>query len=623
MATETVRKFQYYQILEVSRRATQQEVDASYRRLANQNHPDKNPDPKANELFKKINQAYQVIGNSKLRAEYDKSPAECPDCWTYEVIQTAFPYWRCRHCGCQFNPAAPSEIKRFSQSAIPETLRKKLELFSSTQCSCCSKFYTQPFLCPQDKLTSNCLNFTELNQQERDKRLEDEKWRWRISDMLDQSIESELLARCRNPQCAALNPNPKTSTCWRCKQNTLRCPSPECEAKPLLMYDIDSEKWKCPSNSCRKTFAFVKQPAVEKKSDLELSEEVCPKDKSKLYFDSLLLLWSCSKCKRTYTYQELKPRPHAAKATDAAETEKQDESGPKQSQEKSQSQFSKDTTSVETKPPVSHVFNTGKLEHSSFWEDFKKMVVGKQAQSHQQQTTESKSSESNKEDILRKNENASKQTKQRIKRKIYLHNLQYSRRIREAFSRLYILLVGLLGALILYIGFLPVLQNSSNQQVIKLWWGAIWSFGDLSDYLRGIGAVIAAVLIAGGLLGILIAPFKRHSATRFVFLGGLAGLMLLGALWSGLLNGSLRVLFIMGFGGAKTALYDSLSGGIPKVFSHNQKVVEQLLKYGWLKNLSCWLRCVVRRNLAFLNVVAETKIADKPHPRHLTYTEED
>ncbi len=352
MATDTFRKYHYYKILEISRKATQQEIDASYRRLANQNHPDKNPNPNAHELFKKINQAYQVLGNSKLRVEYDNSQAECPDCWTYEVIQTAFPYWRCRRCGCQFNPAAPSEIKRFHQSAIPEKLRKKLELFSSTQCSSCRRFYTQPFLCIQDKLTSSCRYIDELNQQEREEKLENEKWHWRISDMLNQSVEHELMTRCRNPQCGALNPNPKTSNCWRCKQNTLRCPS--CEAAPFLSYDLVTDKWRCINNSCRKTFAFLQPKKIQPRPELKLSEEVCPLDKTNLYFDPLVLLWKCKVCGRTYTNQELHQKP---RQSDKINNQKK--SGEENSAH-----------------PISQ---KNKREHPSFWEDLRRMVVGQQS----------------------------------------------------------------------------------------------------------------------------------------------------------------------------------------------------------------------------------------------------
>ncbi len=63
----------YYTILEVNREATAEEIKKSYRRLAMIYHPDKNPDnKKAEEKFKDIAEAYEVLSDEKKRAEYDR-----------------------------------------------------------------------------------------------------------------------------------------------------------------------------------------------------------------------------------------------------------------------------------------------------------------------------------------------------------------------------------------------------------------------------------------------------------------------------------------------------------------------------------------------------------------------
>jgi len=63
----------YYEILEVSRSATLEEIKKAYRRLALKYHPDRNPgDKEAEEKFKLINEAYQVLGDEKKRAIYDR-----------------------------------------------------------------------------------------------------------------------------------------------------------------------------------------------------------------------------------------------------------------------------------------------------------------------------------------------------------------------------------------------------------------------------------------------------------------------------------------------------------------------------------------------------------------------
>ena len=62
----------YYNLLGVSRSASDKEVRQAYRRLARQYHPDLNPgDPKAEARFKEINEAYQVLSNPKSRQQYD------------------------------------------------------------------------------------------------------------------------------------------------------------------------------------------------------------------------------------------------------------------------------------------------------------------------------------------------------------------------------------------------------------------------------------------------------------------------------------------------------------------------------------------------------------------------
>jgi molecular chaperone DnaJ len=66
-------KRDYYEVLGVQRGATDQELKQAYRRLAIKFHPDKNPgDSEAEERFKEIAEAYQVLSQTELRARYDR-----------------------------------------------------------------------------------------------------------------------------------------------------------------------------------------------------------------------------------------------------------------------------------------------------------------------------------------------------------------------------------------------------------------------------------------------------------------------------------------------------------------------------------------------------------------------
>ncbi len=66
-------KDDYYSILGVSRDAKDSEIKKAYRRLARRNHPDVNPgDKSAEERFKRIQQAYDVLSDTKKRALYDQ-----------------------------------------------------------------------------------------------------------------------------------------------------------------------------------------------------------------------------------------------------------------------------------------------------------------------------------------------------------------------------------------------------------------------------------------------------------------------------------------------------------------------------------------------------------------------
>ena len=64
----------YYQILGIDSTASQEEIKRAFRRMASLYHPDHNPQDskEAEEKFKKIIEAYEVLGNGAKRGQYDR-----------------------------------------------------------------------------------------------------------------------------------------------------------------------------------------------------------------------------------------------------------------------------------------------------------------------------------------------------------------------------------------------------------------------------------------------------------------------------------------------------------------------------------------------------------------------
>ena len=66
-------KRDYYEILGLSRGASEQDIKAAFRRLAKDCHPDRHPtDKSAEHKFKELNEAYDVLKDDQKRAAYDQ-----------------------------------------------------------------------------------------------------------------------------------------------------------------------------------------------------------------------------------------------------------------------------------------------------------------------------------------------------------------------------------------------------------------------------------------------------------------------------------------------------------------------------------------------------------------------
>jgi curved DNA-binding protein len=66
----------YYVVLSVDRNATYEAVKAAYHKLALENHPDRSQGQQAADKFRAVHEAWKVLGDPLLRAEYDKAVLE-------------------------------------------------------------------------------------------------------------------------------------------------------------------------------------------------------------------------------------------------------------------------------------------------------------------------------------------------------------------------------------------------------------------------------------------------------------------------------------------------------------------------------------------------------------------
>ncbi len=100
----------YYKVLGVNRNASEREIKQAYRRLARQYHPDVNPgDKSAEEKFKQVNAAYEVLSDKEKRQKYDRFG----DQWQYadqfaKAGGQQAPFW-------EFRPGGGATRVHFSQ----------------------------------------------------------------------------------------------------------------------------------------------------------------------------------------------------------------------------------------------------------------------------------------------------------------------------------------------------------------------------------------------------------------------------------------------------------------------------------------------------------------------------
>jgi hypothetical protein len=120
----------YYEIMKVDRKATDAEIKKAFRALANQYHPDKNPSVEAEEIFKEINEAYEVLSDPASRFDYDQRLAS-PNFYNYQYIRPQRPVYK-----------GPSQRVMLQNSLLRYS--KLLFYFGCLWCSVLIVDYTMP-----------------------------------------------------------------------------------------------------------------------------------------------------------------------------------------------------------------------------------------------------------------------------------------------------------------------------------------------------------------------------------------------------------------------------------------------------------------------------------------------
>lgn len=105
----------YYKVLEISKKATEEEIKKAYRKLARKYHPDLNPNDKAAELkFKEINEANEVLSNPESRKKYDQYGKDWKHAEAYEKANKEQQAYQRSNAGQQYQQANWSEGSQYS-----------------------------------------------------------------------------------------------------------------------------------------------------------------------------------------------------------------------------------------------------------------------------------------------------------------------------------------------------------------------------------------------------------------------------------------------------------------------------------------------------------------------------
>jgi len=170
MSSSSFQDKDYYSTLGISNIATQEEVKSAYKKLALNWHPDRNKEPGADEMFKIISEAYEILSCPEKKSKYDdyinsrvfqnNYNAREPNITTYGV-----------HFGPDFTMSYPSNLRPYQNSSsyvsnhYSSTWNPYSTPYSSLRASYPNGLYSNAFRQPQKARStmSGVVNLTKDN----------------------------------------------------------------------------------------------------------------------------------------------------------------------------------------------------------------------------------------------------------------------------------------------------------------------------------------------------------------------------------------------------------------------------------------------------------------------------
>ena len=146
------------------------------------------------------------------------------------------------------------------------------------------------------------------------------------------------------------------------------------------------------------------------------------------------------------------------------------------------------------------------------------------------------------------------------------------------FSRVWSIVFGIIGGFLLVLSLGPVLLSGENSKAISQWRDTILQFTEFTGYLRLIFVSVMLLMTAAGLLGVVVNFFKPNTGQKLMLWGGIASLLLLLALWVGLLD--VQVIFFGSTNIGSNLIWDSTWGLARWSFSWK---IMHIFGGGWLK----------------------------------------